>query len=42
MYKSLALFALFTAASARKCTNITVHVSLNAENAVFNLETPLT
>ncbi|KAF4972973.1 hypothetical protein FZEAL_9458 [Fusarium zealandicum] len=42
MFKSLALFALFTAASARKCTNITVPVSLNAENAVFNLETPLT
>ncbi|KAM5351024.1 hypothetical protein ACJ41O_003747 [Fusarium nematophilum] len=42
MFKSLTLFALFAAASARKCTNITVPVSLKTENAVFNLRTPLT
>ncbi|KAF5021309.1 hypothetical protein F66182_6707 [Fusarium sp. NRRL 66182] len=42
MFKSLALFGIFAAASARKCTNITVPVSLTSENAVFNLETPLT
>ncbi|KAJ4268962.1 hypothetical protein NW762_003033 [Fusarium torreyae] len=42
MIKSLVLSTLIAAASARKCTNITVPVSLTSENAVFNLETPLT
>ena len=42
MIKSLALFALITAASARKCTNITVPVSLTSQNAVFTIEAPLT
>ncbi|KAM0224794.1 hypothetical protein ACHAQD_001589 [Fusarium lateritium] len=42
MIKTLALFALVAAASARKCTNITVPVSLTSENAVFDLKTPLT
>ncbi|KAK2131979.1 hypothetical protein NOF04DRAFT_1368488 [Fusarium oxysporum II5] len=42
MIKSLALFTLITAASARKCTNITVPVSLTSQNAVFTIEAPLT
>ncbi|EXL39400.1 hypothetical protein FOCG_17988 [Fusarium oxysporum f. sp. radicis-lycopersici 26381] len=42
MFKSLALFALYAAVSARKCTDITVPVSLKAENAVFDLDQPLT
>jgi hypothetical protein len=42
MIKSLALITLITAASARKCTNITVPVSLNSQNAVFTIEAPLT
>ncbi|KAM0206416.1 hypothetical protein ACHAPA_003612 [Fusarium lateritium] len=42
MIKTLALFALVATASARKCTNITVPVSLTSENAVFDLKTPLT
>ncbi|RBR08909.1 uncharacterized protein FIESC28_10089 [Fusarium coffeatum] len=41
MFKSLALFSLLTAASARKCTNITVPVSLTSENTEFGIETPL-
>lgn len=42
MIKTLALLTLAAAASARKCTNITVPVSLASENAVFDFETPLT
>ncbi|WJG34912.1 Alpha/Beta hydrolase protein [Fusarium oxysporum Fo47] len=42
MIKSLALFTLITVASARKCTNITVPVSLTSQNAVFTIEAPLT
>ncbi|KAH7208731.1 hypothetical protein DER44DRAFT_838950 [Fusarium oxysporum] len=42
MIKSLALFTLITAASARMCTNITVPVSLTSQNAVFTIEAPLT
>jgi hypothetical protein len=42
MIKSLALFSLIAAASARKCTNITVPVSITSENAVFSIEAPLT
>ena len=41
MFKSLALFSLLAAASARKCTNITVPVSLTSENTEFGIETPL-
>ncbi|KAJ4320398.1 hypothetical protein N0V84_005892 [Fusarium piperis] len=42
MFKPIAFFTLFAAASARKCTDITVPVSLKAENAVFDLDKPLT
>ncbi|KAF9761003.1 hypothetical protein IL306_004015 [Fusarium sp. DS 682] len=42
MIKSLALFTLITAASARKCTDITVPVHLTSKNAVFTIEAPLT
>lgn len=42
MFRPLAFLALLTAASARKCTEIMVPVSLKAENAVFDLDKPLT
>jgi hypothetical protein len=42
MFKLLTLFSLYAAVSARKCTDITVPVSLKAENAVFDLDQPLT
>ncbi|KAF4342352.1 hypothetical protein FBEOM_3759 [Fusarium beomiforme] len=41
MIKSLALFTLVAAATARKCTNITVPVHLTSKNAVFTIEAPL-
>lgn len=40
MIKSLVLSVLFAAASARKCQELIVPVSLTAQNAVFDLETP--
>ncbi|KAF5663508.1 hypothetical protein FHETE_7455 [Fusarium heterosporum] len=42
MIKTLTLFTLIAAASARKCTNITVPVSLTSENSVFDISLPLT
>lgn len=40
MFKFAALVALAAVASARKCSNITVPVSLSARNAVFDLDLP--
>ena len=42
MIKSLVLSTLISAASARQYPNVTIPVSLTSENALFNLETPLT
>ena len=42
MLKSVALLALATAVTARKCQNITVPISISSRNAVFDLKAPTT
>lgn len=42
MFRSGVFLALAATATAKKCSNIMVPVSLTAENAVFDIETPTT
>lgn len=41
MFKLVALLSLLAVGSARKCKDIMVPVSLSAENAVFDIEAPV-
>ena len=42
MWKVTALLALATAASARRCTNLTIPISISARNAIFDIAAPTT
>jgi hypothetical protein len=42
MLKISFVLALAAAASARKCSNVTVPVSISARNAVFGIDVPVT
>lgn len=40
LFRSTALFALACVASARRCSDLLIDVSLESRNAVFDLESP--